>query len=318
MIKDKYPASADLSPTCLFGGLLLLKMRFLIQVPRYAELPKYTGLAWRGVIGREAQRLLCHSDHGQVCKECSDKEDCPYFLMIEKETSMSGLAEYPRGYVIYPPVSKGSYRELFVTLIGNYAKFVPVTVKALLKGRDSGIGRHPYNIVSCEEVLPDGSPREMSLEDTFSVTGPYPLREWLENLPDPPKELTARLVTPVSLCQHGKYLNIMNWPFYFDTLVRRLEALNRLFNDGAPLEKDIWLSLQKWFKSATGIRSYLRWWDIAQYSTSKKQGKSLMGGLVGKAVIKSPSSQDLEWWKTAELVHVGKGAAMGLGKVEIF
>ncbi|MCP4352568.1 MAG: CRISPR system precrRNA processing endoribonuclease RAMP protein Cas6 [Desulfobacterales bacterium] len=310
---------SHLSPITLFGNLPLLKLRFLIQVPRYAELPKYTGSAWRGIIGRELQRLVCPFDTRPVCKTCTVKEHCPYFLLIEKQTELSGLSEAPRGYVFYPPIPKdNSIRELYVTLTGSYSKFLPVVAKALLKGRSSGIGRerYPYEVVSCEEALPDGSFNEISLEANMAE-GPYPLREWLTGLPEPPEELSVRLITPVRLRRHGKYLDIMDWPFYFSTLARRLEALNKLFHEGELFGKDLWLSLQEHFGASEKIKSYLRWWDLARYSGRQKR-KVPLGGLVGKAVVKNPCSLDMEWWKTAELLHVGKGAAMGLGKIEIF
>jgi hypothetical protein len=42
-----------------------------------------------------------------------------------------------------------------------------------------------------------------------------------------------------------------------------------------------------------------------------------MGGLVGEAVMEKPSRSMTAWWRVAELVHVGKGVVMGLGRVEI-
>ncbi len=312
--------SSDLSPAALFGDLPLLKLRFLIQVPRYAELPKYTGSTWRRIIGAELQRLVCPFDLRPLCKTCTVKEHCSYFLLIEKQTPMPGFSEAPRGYVFYPPVPQdNSVRELFVTLIGSYSKFLPVVAKAILKGRSSGIGReqYPYEVVSCEEILPDGSSNEISPEANMSADGPYPLRKWLKDLPESPGELSLRLMTPVRLSIHGKSPDIMDWPFYFSTLARRLEALNKLFHGGDLLGKDLWLSLQEHFQSAGKIRSYLRWCDLARYSSRQKR-KVPFGGFVGKAVVKNPSSLDMEWWKTVELLHVGKGAAMGFGKIEIF
>ncbi|MCP4349643.1 MAG: CRISPR system precrRNA processing endoribonuclease RAMP protein Cas6 [Desulfobacterales bacterium] len=311
--------SSDLSPSVLFGDLPLLKLRFLVQVPRYAELPKYTGSAWLGIIGLEMQHLVCPFDLRPVCKTCTVKEHCSYFLLIEKQTPLPGFSEAPRGYIFYSPVPKdNSIRELFVTLIGSYSKFLSVVVKAVLKGRSSGIGkeRYPYEVVSCEELLPDGSSFEISPETNMFTEGPQPLREWLAGQPEPAEEVSIRLVTPVRLRRRGDYLDIMDWAFYFGALARRMEALNRMFHGGELLGKDIWLSLQEYFQTAEKIRSYLRWLDLAKYSGRQKQ-KTTIGGLVGKAILKKPSSTDMEWWKTAELLHVGKDAAMGLGKIEI-
>jgi CRISPR/Cas system endoribonuclease Cas6 (RAMP superfamily) len=42
-----------------------------------------------------------------------------------------------------------------------------------------------------------------------------------------------------------------------------------------------------------------------------------MGGLVGEIVIQDLDPWLYSWLRAAELLHVGKGAAMGLGRIEI-
>jgi hypothetical protein len=108
----------------------------------------------------------------------------------------------------------------------------------------------------------------------------------------------------------------MDWPFYFESLARRLEALHCLFHEGQPMGKEAWLALKEGFRFNGSIRGDLRWRDLSRFSGRQKQ-KIPMGGLVGEAVMDKPSRAAMAWWRAAELVHVGKGVVMGLGKVEI-
>jgi hypothetical protein len=312
----------DLSPAALFGTLPVMKIRFRIQFPGHADHREYDGFAWRGLIGREIQRLVCPFDRRPPCEACAIKDHCPYFLLIEKNTPLSGLFESPRGYIIYSPgFQKGPDREFFITLIGGCARFLPVMVKAVFESRRVGLGknRDPFEVASWEEIGPDSTIRQMPLESDgcISVDGPFPLSAWLKNTAAPLQKLSVRFLTPFRLRQRGKYLSEPDWPFYFSTLARRLEALNCLFNNGQPLGKERWADLQEAFQVTGNIQTRLRWWDMDRYSTRQRK-KVPMGGIAGDLVMENPSPFYITWWKAAELLHVGKGAAMGLGKVEIW
>ncbi len=65
----------------------------------------------------------------------------------------------------------------------------------------------------------------------------------------------------------------------------------------------------------SGIYKDLRWDDYARFSNRQKK-KVPMGGLVGQCSFVSDLPYLEKWLKCAELVHVGKGAAMGLGRIE--
>jgi CRISPR/Cas system endoribonuclease Cas6 (RAMP superfamily) len=54
--------------------------------------------------------------------------------------------------------------------------------------------------------------------------------------------------------------------------------------------------------------------DYSRYS-SRQHKKVPMGGLTGTAVLGASETWCLPWLQAASLIHVGKGASMGLGKV---
>lgn len=312
----------SLSPEALFGDLPLVRWQFHIRMDPDASLPGFTGSAWRGLIGWQVQRLVCPFKSRPMCRDCTISKHCPYALLIEESTPLPGLSESPRGYVTDPgePDAQGE-QVLGLTLFGTCTRFLPVLIMAIFEGGRTGIGmeRHPYTVARMEEMLPDGRgvPVPLQPEGDLSTAGPFSLGEWIAAGPEPRPEMEIGLLTPVRLRKRGKYMGEMDWEFYFASLVRRLEALWVIFGQGEPLGKERWLAVREGFRFNGKIEAELRWQDLARYS-SRQRKKVPMGGLVGRVRLKDPSPVEVAWWRAAELVHVGKGAAMGLGKVKIF
>lgn len=310
------------SPADLFGGLPIQQIRCRVALPSDAKLPPFTGSAWRGLIGWELQRLVCPFDRRPACTACTIQNHCPYFLLLEKKSDMAGLRESPKGYVFHSPfdVQGASERELHITLFGSCTRFLPVVAKAVFRAGRSGIGagRWPYEVVSWEEVGPDQTRVSLPLdpEGYQEARGPFPLGDWLRSASEPDEIERVRFATPVRLRRQGNYLNRMDWPFFFGSLVRRLEALHCIFNEGDLLGKDRWLALQAGFSKINGITDRLRWYDLKRYSNRQRR-KVPMGGLFGDVDLSDSPAWLGEWWRAAAVVHVGKGAAMGLGKIKI-
>ena len=307
----------NLTPSALFGDLPVLKIRFVLHIPRRSRLPHYLGSAWRGLIGWEMQRLICPFNSRPVCKDCIIKNHCPYYLLFEKETAIPGIKDAPRGYILYPPVqAKNDRDELEITLIGHCTRLIPVVIAAIMEGRSSGLGaeRIPYDIIGLWEKLPGGSQQSLSVssETVENVSCPFPLQSWIDNAPQLMSS-DVFFLTPVRLRKQGKYLSKMDWLFFFATIVCRLEALNCLFHTGKPLGREMFKNLQSFFESAARMDADLQWVDYARFS-NRQFRKVMMGGLVGSVKRQDPDALEA-WWQAASLLHAGKGASMGLGKI---
>jgi len=309
-----------LTPGHLFGDLMMTRLSVRVAFDPNAVPATHGGSAWRGLLGWQVMSLVCPFDRRPACSACIVHENCPYFLLLEKKSPLPGLAESPKGYIISPePSDAGGNQKVAITLIGNCTRFLPVVLQAILTGQQRGIGaeRFPYQVDTVEEMAPDGSthPLYFSGEGIVDSHGPWPLREWL------PKEAEAapvvlRLVTPVRLRRQGKYQSEMDWSFYLATLARRLEALHRVYGNGDPLGKTAWTDLSGRFNLNGAVQTSVRWKDMARYSNRQRQ-KIPMGGMVGRAAMADSPSWLTQWWKAAELVHVGKGASMGWGKLVV-
>ena len=309
------------TPGRLFGDLMLTRLAVRVSLEKKTSLPPHSGSTWRGLLGWRVMSLVCPFDRRPACTACIIRDNCPYFILMEKESPLSGLSEAPKGYVISPdPPDPEGRQTVFVTLIGRCARLLPVVIQALLTGGARGIGaeRSPYRVEAVEEIAPDGRshPLYFSDEGLIDARGPWPLTRWLGDTPATVAPLELRLVTPVRLRRKGRYAAEMDWRFYLGTLARRLEGLNRVFNDGPPLGKPVWLALNEHFNLNGAVHTDVRWKDMARYS-SRQRRKVPMGGMVGRAFLASSPPWLTQWWKAAELVHVGKGAAMGWGKVVV-
>jgi hypothetical protein len=270
------------------------------------------------------QHLICPFERRPSCKKCSIQEHCPYFLLFEEQSSLPGQMEATRGYVLYPPVSRqDDISTLYVTLFGDCGKFLPVMAKAIFNGCDSGIGkdRIPYRVEGWEQILPGGHsiPLPLNLDGYLSAADSADLRSWLSKTPrrfGRDHSIAFEIQTPLRLRKQGRYMGSMDGSFLLATIARRLEALCCHYNSGHPIGRNRWLELSEQFKLAGELTGKLEWKDYARYSQRQKT-KVPMGGLVGKAFINSAPEWLPEWLYAANLVHVGKGTAMGLGRIKI-
>ncbi len=280
----------------------------------------YWGSAWRGLLGWELQRLLCPFPRRPVCKPCLIRRSCPYFRLMEDQSEDARIQEAPRGYVLYPTMDgEANHMHLSVTLFGDCIRYAPVVFKALQNGEQTGIGasRVPYTLLSVQERSPQGTNRDIPLDfDRCSDFGHgAPLSEWLGDDQGSGRQITCKLTTPVRLRKNGKYLGRMDWPYFFATLIRRLESLGYLFASSGFLGKERYREMIDGFSDLRPQSEQLRWSDYSRWSNRQRR-KVPMGGLVGEARFEAEAEALQDWFSVARLVHVGKGTSMGLGKIE--
>jgi hypothetical protein len=139
------------------------------------------------------------------------------------------------------------------------------------------------------------------------------LANWLHEPPPFPWRLA--FVTPLRLRRQGRYLSRIDWPFFLSNVVQRLEMLMVSFQDGKPMGAESWQQFHELFQQPARILDDLSWCDWSRYSNRQKQ-KVFMGGLVGGVTIEEAPRLWWPFWQAATLANVGKGAAMGLGRVE--
>ena len=311
-----------LLPSNLFGDLPILKIRCTVRLRSNMLAGSYLGSAWRGLIGWEMKKHICPFDVRANCNSCVIKEHCPYYLLLEKKTSFPGLYNSPRGYILYSsPLDSDNCVFLDISLFGSCTKLLALIVKCVLSGQKTGLGamREAYDLRALEQILPDGShvPIDFGQDQTPVTLETATLKEWLNSM-DACRDsrMIIHLITPLRLRKQGKYLGDFELEFFLCCVARRLEALNCIFNNDKPIGKDVWSALKRRFRGSEDTKSNVKWVDFGRYS-SRQRAHILLGGLVGSVEMSEIDSLHQRWLRAASIVHVGKGAAMGLGKIVI-
>ncbi len=323
----------DTTPDKLYPELKLLRLTIEMSLQKNGFQNNYLGSAWRGILGWELKKLLCPYPRSPECPACILRENCPYYVLFEKKEDLPGIYDSPRGYILYAPKSaEDDFLILEITLLGYCTKYMPAVLKALARAQDKGLGRERigFSIVSISEITPMRTYRfDIEGEILSQIRGPFPLKEWLACTVDSDSRFTIRFPTPLRLRQNGKYVADLKLSFMLATLAKRLEAVSRVFNGSKALGKKKWLELNSQFQrldhlpavsqeelsQKPGISKKIKWDDYSRFSNRQKR-KVPMGGLVGECTFVSDLPGLGKWLKCAELLHVGKGAAMGLGRIE--
>ena len=309
----------NFNPKHIFENLTFSRYRLKLQFEHGSKLPEFPSLAMRGLLGWSLQETVCPFLHKKKyeCNKCIVHNDCPYFYLYEQQAAIPGLAEAPKGYMLYsPPNPQGREIDLDLTLFGKCNNFVPAVMEALFSCGKKGLGqvRNCFKIISLRELTPTGQNQLPAKADGHKqATGVFSLKDWL----DKANGITSvKFITPVRLRKKGKYIKKMDWPFYYSSLARRLEALNKMYGNGNGFGRENWLAIVKEFDNWMPLVGTMKWYDLSRYS-SRQHKKVPLGGLVGTMQISDIKSTQNLWLQTASLINVGKGAVMGLGRIEV-
>lgn len=307
----------DLFPSSLFGDLPLLRLRMEYSVDDHELLPDYLGSIWRGVLGWQMQRLCCPFPKRPECADCLIREQCPYFLLYDLQSDRPGFRDVPRPFVLLPEAgARADQQYLTITLFGRAVRTAPLIWKTIQEASRIGLGRERvrFQAHGWEEERPGHGWVGLSTAESYChIQGGWVLRDCLSPAPSLPWKV--RLDPPLRLRAKGHNLTVMDWPFVLSSLAQRLEMLSVFFDKANPLGKEGWEALKQRF-AGMGLRAEqtVAWKDWSRYSNRQRK-KVPMGGLAGEALIHDAPVELWDWLRFASLVHVGKGAAMGLGRL---
>jgi hypothetical protein len=294
-------------PGSLFGDLLISRASFLVKLSEDLGEDSYLGSAFRGLMGWQIQAIACPFPARQrpMCKKCIVRQQCPSYILMEDKSPLPGLSDSPRPYILYPKGIDPKTRlyRLELTLVGDSSRFFPLLVKCMEKGRRIGLGSRRVSYEIQGEFSNHDELKTARLSELLSV----PQAE----------DIFVFLSTPLRLRKKGIYLAESDWRFFLETAARRFEALSVLYGNGKPLGNERWMALSALFANAPlPQEENLKWLDYSRRSNHQRR-EVPMGGLVGKAFFRNTPEWVRSWFAAASLLHVGKGAAMGLGKIEI-
>jgi CRISPR-associated endoribonuclease Cas6 len=278
----------------------------------------------RGAFGHALRRTVCVMGPEQPCASCRLRHACVYTRIfepyVEGEPSpfLRGIDQAVRPSVFEPPggINQGEVRlalgdvlRFDLLLFGQAVELQAYAFLAVERMARAGLGAGcaRFRLVRVEALGGDGALREM-----FSEGAP----------PEVPREadlpsgrLALRLETPLRVKVHD-HLN--GQPRFRDlafNMLRRVLELAHFHMAGAAMD---W-SFRPFLDRADAVRvvaADLRWHDWERWS-NRQQSSMKLGGLVGRLVLEGDVRPFAALLGAAQIVHVGKGATFGLGKLVV-
>jgi hypothetical protein len=287
-----------------------LRLRMTLEAEEEAFLPPYQGSMLRGAFGHALRRTVCAMGLKQPCASCPLRRACAYTRLFEPYIEgepppfLRGVDQAVRPYV-FEPRSQGGRLEpgdplhFDLLLFGQAVDLQAYALLAVERMARGGLGarRSRFRLVRAEAASPGGS------TELF-----VPLL--------PPELVVCHLVTPLRVKVRD---HLSERPTFRDlvfNMLRRVLELAHFYVPGAAID---W-SFRDFLNHAEEVRvtsADLRWHDWERWS-QRQQRSMKLGGIVGRLVLEGEKiAPFLPLLGAAEIVHVGKGATFGLGKIEL-
>jgi hypothetical protein len=318
----------DLAAVWFVCYRLRLIPRSRLVLPAYGR-----GAVLRGAFGITLRKSVCH-DLTLDCRACPIRRQCPYPEVFEPAPPeggdrLSSFSDIPRPFLFDPPTGSrtefpaGEAVEFGLTVFGRTARLAPYFVAAFQKLADDGLGltRATFDLadvaaLSCEGGDRTSTPIYTGGQPLIRMSAP-PVRaaDLIQTGDETRGRLRLRFTTPVDIRDQGVFVRRPE----LGPLVRRLRdrasSLAAFYGDG-PLSLD--------FRGISSIADTVRLVEdrtrvIAVGRQSGRTGQRHdIGGFVGEATYEgSAIGKLMPLIRLGEVMHVGKHAAFGNGRMEV-
>jgi CRISPR-associated endoribonuclease Cas6 len=304
-----------------------LCLRLILRAVDHARLPPYKGSLLRGAFGHALRAAVCAMGPSQPCASCRLRPVCVYTRLFETFVEhtpppfLRGLPTSPRPYVFEPTGDErefppGAALQFDLVLIGQAVALQQYALLAIERMASAGLGRDRFRFAleSATYRDPGGTWQELAHDGESMPPAPAP-----SLLPpavvDDGAGAVLHFLTPTRIKVHDHLAPTIAFrPLVFAMLRRVLE----LAYCHVPDSRVDW-TFRPLLERAQAVRivvTDLRWHDWQRYSNRQRTAMTL-GGFVGTIEVEGDLSPFWPLLRTAEVVHLGKGATFGLGKLAI-
>jgi hypothetical protein len=263
---------------------------------------------------------------GQECASCRLRAACAYtrlfetFLDGERPPLLRGLDTAPRPYVFEPRTDTrtfppGEPLELDLILIGQAAELQAYALLAIEQMAAAGLGRHrvPFALDRAEALTAGGS--WQTVFAAGRVQTPGLLSPLLPPQQGPAERARLRFLTPTRIKLRRQLAQEVDFRSLVFAMLRRVLELAHVHVPGAAID---W-NFRPYLDQADSVRvtaADLRWHDWQRYSNRQERSMTL-GGFAGTLEVEGDLAPFAPLLRAAEILHVGKGATFGLGRLRI-
>ncbi|MDD3654370.1 MAG: CRISPR system precrRNA processing endoribonuclease RAMP protein Cas6 [Desulfotomaculaceae bacterium] len=300
------------------------------------SLPPYKGSTLRGGFGSTFKRIAC-SLRGTECRACLLKSNCPYAYIFETapppgSEALRNYSSIPRPFILEPPLetkteyTPGEKLHFNLILIGKAIGYLPYFIVAFRELGEMGIGRlrKKFRLAAIRAVHPVSCASEIiyRAEDQLVRNVELTWQSDIEkvasaDIPEVPaiRKIRLEFQTMTRLKFEEKFVRRVEFHMLVRNLLRRLSSL-AYFHHGWEPDLDF-TGLIRRAAAVRLVQDRTRWVDWERYS-SRQDTKMNLGGIVGRVEYEGELGEFIPLLRLGELVHVGKGAVFGMGKIEIF
>lgn len=305
-----------------------LRLRMTLEAVEEAFLPPFQGSMLRGAFGHALRRTVCAMGPDQPCVSCPLRHACPYTRLFEPYVEgepppfLHGIDQAVRPYVFEPRGEGGRLRpgdplRFDLLLFGQAVDLQAYAFLAVERMARAGLGsrRSRFQLVRVEAPAPDGNVLELFVAGSPPAVTPAPAMT-----PGEPVfqggAAVVDLVTPLRVKVRDRLTDRPSFRDLAFNMLRRILELAHFHVPGVAVD---W-SFHAYLEGADQVRvtsADLRWHDWERWS-QRQQTAMKLGGIVGQLVLEGDQlASFLPLLGGAEVVHVGKGATFGLGRIEV-
>ena len=304
-----------------------LRLRYLLRAGEEAHLPAFKGSTLRGAFGHALRQIACTMGPAQACATCRRRACCVYtrlfetFVEAEPPPFLKGIPSAPRPYVFEPgddrcAFAAGDLLDFDLLLFGAAVDLAAFAVLAIERMAEQGLGarRHPFALEEVRFLDSEGQWQTGARGSASSWRAPQgPSADPPHNLPS--GELVLRFLTPTRILVDGQLAERVEFRALAFKMLRRVLELAWFHVAGVAIDWTFRPLLQQAGRVEV-VSSHLEWRDWERYSNRQARSMTL-GGFVGELRLAGDLAPFAALLRAAEIVHVGKGATFGLGRVEV-
>ncbi len=336
------------------GKVRFARFRFQLRAQTGLYLPPYKGSTLRGGFGLAFKDAVCVVAH-RDCERCILRSKCAYPYIFETPVPngsrrMASLEYAPHPFVIEPPLdstthyAEGDVLVFVLVLVGRAIDYLPYFIFAFEQlGARRGIGRREAGGQRGDRATAnhEHEPRaRATTRGKFAVEAVTVLNghgegcrvydgesktlcasfvpQTLHTLPPSHAPTLSRFtltyLTPTRLIFDRRLAAVPEFHIVIRNLLRRLSNL-AYFHCDSQLNLDF-RGLVDAAQTVQLVDNRTHWHDWERYS-ARQDAKLKMGGVVGEAVYEGELEPFAPLLALGEVLHVGKGTGMGLGRYRV-
>lgn len=305
-----------------------LRLRFVLRSVERAVLPPFKGSLLRGAFGHAFRRATCSMGPGHSCRECPLRRACLYtrlfetFVEGEPPPFLQGIPTSPRPYVFETVTETTDFEPgaplcFDLLLFGQATGLAAHALLAVERAARGGLGfqRSPFVLDKAGAGLPQGGWQEIYKDGRPSPALADVRPRFPSEAPVGEERITLSFLTPTRLQVRGRVQEEPTFRALVFLLLRRTLELAWFHVPGVAIDWHLRPLLDR-ASEANVTASDLRWHEWQRYS-NRQQRKITLGGFVGTMELEGDLSPFASLLRTAEVLHVGKGATFGLGRMKV-